>query len=147
MLGRPSKKLVSGRVVIYILMILLVLFLGSMIIVFTKENPEAVYKKNNSIRTEVLNGCGVNRLAIKVANLLRNKGFNVVRIGDASQAGLDETVVLERNNENMENAEYFAKRIGCKNVGKDVDNALFLDVTIIIGHDYKKIFPDVEKEF
>jgi len=98
------------------------------------------------MRIEVLNGCGENRLAIKVANILRKQGFNVVRIGDAHKTDFGETVVIERDDENMENAQYVACRIGCKNIGKDIDAALFLEVTIIIGRDYEKIFPDIEKE-
>lgn len=137
----------TGKVWLYILMVLLAAFFVSMIIMRTREDPEEIYRKNSNMRVEVLNGCGVNRLAIKVANLLRKRGFNVVRIGDAHKKDFEETVVLERNNENMENAKYFASRIGCENIGKDIDAALFLEVTLIIGKDYEQIFPDVKKEF
>ncbi len=118
-----------------------------MTLMLTKEDPQEIYKKNSNIRVEILNGCGVNRLAIRVTNLLRKNGFNVVKIGDAEKQDFSKTVVIERSDENMKNAHYFAKRIGCKNIGKDIDTALYLEVTLIIGKDYKKIFPDVEKEF
>ncbi len=122
-------------------------FLVSMIIMFTREDPQEIYKKNSNIRVEVLNGCGVNRLAIKVTNLLRKEGFNIVKIGNTDEQDFEETVVIERNDENMKNAKYFAKRIRCKNIGKDIDAALYLEITVIIGKDYNIIFPDVEKEF
>uniref|UniRef100_A0A7V0Z3M7 LytR family transcriptional regulator n=1 Tax=candidate division WOR-3 bacterium TaxID=2052148 RepID=A0A7V0Z3M7_UNCW3 len=136
----------SGRIGLIILIILIFMFGASVIYMRTREDPEAVFKKNSNIRVEVLNGCGVNRLAIKVSDILREKGFNVVKIGDTDKNYL-ETVVVERADTNMTNGKYFARRIGCKNIGKDVDPALYIDVTIIIGEDYKKLFPDVEKRF
>ena len=141
------KKQSSGKLWMYVLIVILATFLVSMTIMVTSMSPEEIYRKNSNIRIEVLNGCGVDRLAIKVAHLLRKKGFNVVKIGDTNKKNFEETVVLERSDENMENANYFADRIGCKNVGTDIDTALFLEITIIIGKDYKKIFPDVDKEF
>jgi uncharacterized UBP type Zn finger protein len=113
----------------------------------TREDPEEIYKRNSSIRVEVLNGCGVDRLAIKVATILRKRGFNVVKIGDARRNDYVKTVVIERSSDDMENAKYFARRIGCKHIGKDVDPALYLEITLFIGKDYKELFPDVEKEF
>jgi len=137
----------TGKVGIYILIVLLGAFLISMAIMFHREDPEEIYARNSNLRVEVLNGCGVNRVALRVANLLRRQGFNVVKIGDANNKSFEKTVVIERNNINMENARYFAKRISCKIIGKDIDPTLYLDVTIIIGNDYKIIFPDAEKDF
>ena len=142
-----SKRGTAGKVILYILILLLTVFLISMVIMFMREDPQEIYKKNSSIRVEVLNGCGVDRLAIKVANVLRKRGFNVVKIGNASQENFEKSVVIERSNENMDNAHYFAQRIGCKNIGKDIDPALYIEITLIVGKDYEKIFPDVEKEF
>jgi len=136
-----------GKIVVYVLIILLAAFLVSMVIMITREDPQEIYKKNSNIRVEVLNGCGENRLAIKITNLLRKQGFNVVKIGNTDQQNFEETIVIERGDMDMENAKYFAKRIGCKKIGKDVDPALYLEVTLIVGKDYKKLFSDVEKEF
>jgi hypothetical protein len=112
-----------------------------------KTDPQEIYKKNANMRVEVLNGCGVDRLAIKVTNILRKKGFNVVQVGNTKNQDFEETVVMERSNEKMVNANYFAKQIGCQNIDKDVDPALYIEITLIIGQDYKKIFADVEEEF
>ncbi len=142
-----SKMHHRGRIVVYALIVLLAAFLVSMVIMVTREDPEEIYKKNSNIRVEVLNGCGINRLAIRVTNILRKQGFNVVKIGNTNKQNFEETVVIERNNDDLQNAKYFAKRIGCKKLGKDVDHALYLEVTLIIGKDYKKFFSDVEKEF
>jgi hypothetical protein len=137
----------TGRAIIYILITVLAAFLVSFALMLTHTDPEAMYRKNNNIRVEVLNGCGVNRLAVKVTNVLRKRGFNVVKIGNTESPTFSETIVIERNDENRSNAEYVAKQIGVKNIGSDIDPALYLEVTVIVGKDYREIFPDVEKEF
>ena len=137
----------SGKVLLYILMFILTAFLISLIFMHTREDPEEVRKRNSNVRVEVLNGCGETRLAIKVANILRRTGFNVVKIGNATRQDFQESVVIERNREDLQNANYVADRIGCKNIGKDIDPALHLDVSLILGRDYIEFFPDVEKEF
>ncbi|MEO0094779.1 MAG: LytR C-terminal domain-containing protein [candidate division WOR-3 bacterium] len=136
----------SGSVGYIILIILIFLFGVSVIYMRTREDPEEIIKKNSNLRVEVLNGCGVNRLAIRISDILREKGFNVVKIGETEKNYI-ESVVIDRSDEKMKNGKYFAKRIGCKNIGKDVDPALYLDITLIVGEDYKKLFPDVEKRF
>jgi len=137
----------SGKVLLFILMFILTAFLISLIFMYTREDPEEVRKRNSNVRVEVLNGCGETRLAIKVANILRRMGFNVVKIGNATRQDFQESVVIERSREDLQNAEYFAKRIGCKNIGKDIDPALHLEVSLILGQDYSEFFADVEKEF
>lgn len=136
----------SGKVLLYVLLTILTAFLISIIFMYTREDPDQLRKRNSNIRVEVLNGCGENRLAIKVANILRRMGFNVVKIGNATTRDFLNTVVIERSREDTENARYFAKVIGCKNVGKDIDKALHLEVSLVLGQDYAKYFPDVENE-
>ena len=128
-------------------MFILTAFLISLIFMYTREDPEEVRKRNSNVRVEVLNGCGETRLAIRVANILRRMGFNVVKIGNATRQDFQESVVIERSHEDLRNAEYFAKKIGCKNIGEDVDRALHLEVSLILGQDYIELFADVEKEF
>ena len=137
----------SGKALLYVLIVLLAAFLLSMIFLYTREDPQEIRKRNSNMRVEVLNGCGETRLAIKVANLLRKDGFNVLKIGNATEQDFTHTVIVERSRDDLANARYLSRRIGCKNIGKDVDAALHLDVSIILGKDYKEFFKDVEKEF
>lgn len=137
----------SGKVLLYLLVIILAAFLISIIFMYTRENPEEIRKKNSSLRVEVLNGCGENRLAIKVANVLRRRGFNVVTIGNATQSNFEKTVVIERSRDDYSNAKYFARRIKCKYIGKDIDPALHLEVSLILGLDYSRYFTDLSEEF
>jgi len=137
----------SGKVLLYLLVIILAAFLISIIFMYTRENPEEIRKKNSTLRVEVLNGCGENRLAIKVANVLRRRGFNVVKIGNATQSDFEKTVVIERSNDDYSNAKYFARRIKCKYIGKDIDPALHLEISLILGLDYSRYFTDLSEEF
>lgn len=137
----------DGKVLLYILLAVLGLFLISIIYMYTREDPELIRRRNSVMRVEVLNGCGESRLAIKVANRLRRESFNVIRIDNAPGSDYAETVVIERSREDGENAAYFAKRIGCRNTGRDVDPALHLDVSLILGQDYERYFPGIEEEF
>jgi hypothetical protein len=145
--GLPIEMNSSGKALLYILLVILTAFLISMVFMYTREDPDEVRRRNSNIRVEVLNGCGENRLAIKVANILRRSGFNVLKIGNASKQDFLHTVVIERSNDDLTNAEYFAKRIGCHNIGKDIDPALHLEISLILGQDYMEFFPDVEKEY
>ncbi|MEO0106873.1 MAG: LytR C-terminal domain-containing protein [candidate division WOR-3 bacterium] len=129
------------------MIILLFLFGVSVLFMRAREDPEEIYRRNSNLRIEVLNGCGINRLAIKVSEILRRDGFNVVNIGNVEDKVFSETVVIERSRSDNANASYFARRIKCKNIGSDIDSALYIDVTLIIGQDYQKLFPDVEKKF
>lgn len=137
----------AGKALLYILLAILGIFLISIVYMYTREDPELIRRRNSTMRVEVLNGCGESRLAIKVANRLRRDSFNVVRIDNAPRSDYGVTVVIERSSEGGENAEYFARRIGCRHIGRDVDPALHLDVSLILGQDYATYFPGIEEEF
>lgn len=136
-----------GKVLLYILVFTLAAFLVSIIFMYTREDPDEIRKKNSTIRVEVLNGCGENRLAIKVANVLRRQGFNVVKIGNATNSDFERTVVIERRADDYSNAKYFARRIKCKYIGRDIDPAMHLEVSLILGSDYSNYFTNLSEDF
>ncbi len=136
-----------GRILLISLASLVLLFSLSIAYKLTRENPDEIFRRNSDLRIEVLNGCGVERLAVRVTDVLREQGFNVVSIGSTRCDSFPESVVIDRVSDTMEKARYMARRIGCRNVGKDIDPALYVDVTLIVGRDYLKLFPDVEKKF
>ncbi len=138
---RPSRILVIS------LAALILLFSLSIAYKLTREDPDEIFRRNSDLRIEVLNGCGVERLAVRVTDVLREQGFNVVSVGSTRRDSFPESVVIDRISDTMEKARYMARRIGCRNVGKDIDPALYVDVTLIVGRDYLKLFPDVEKKF
>ncbi len=99
-----------------------------------------------SVRVEVLNGCAIPKLATNVSWELRKLGFDVVRVGDAHQSDFKETMVIERRAQDRSNAIKLATRIGCAKIMKEIDSTLYLEVTLILGTDYRKYFPELELE-
>ena len=101
---------------------------------------------SNPIRVEVLNGCGIPRLARGVSWELRRLGLDVVSVGDARQQDFERTVIVERRSEKLRNARRLAATIGCTNILKDVDSTLYLEATLILGSDYQRFFPELKLE-
>ena len=97
---------------------------------------------NQSIEGEVLNGCGVPFLAAKTTDFLRSKHFDVVFSGDAKNQLYQHTMILQRN-EKIESLKKIADSFGLelddsKHIIIVPDESLCLDVTIILGADYRK---------
>jgi len=125
---------------------LLILFLGysllSKLNVFG-ENSEIdnLVKYKINMQIEVLNGCGVSGVADRYTDYLRKKNFDVVNTGNYRSFNIDNSIVIDRTG-NILNAEYLAEVIGIdkKNVIQQKNKNYFLDITLIIGKDYKQLF-------
>ncbi len=125
---------------------LIILFLGysllSKLNVFG-ENSEIdnLVKHKNNMQVEVLNGCGVSGVADRFTDYLRKKNFDVVNTGNYRSFNIDNSIIIDRTG-NIVNAEYLAEVIGIdrKEVIQQKNKNYFLDVTLIIGKDYKQIF-------
>jgi len=106
--------------------------------------PKNVYVEhpNQNIEVEVLNGCGVPSLAAKTTDFLRSKNFDVVFSGDAKNQLYQHTMILQRN-EKIESLKKIANSFGLelddsKHIIIVPDESLCLDVTVILGADYRK---------
>ena len=97
------------------------------------------------IRVEVLNATGVNGLAKRVSWRLRDMGFDVVYYGNAADT-LTKTVIIERADSSLSNAKELAWAINCKEITFEPDPDGLLEVTLIVGLDYQKIFKDIDKQ-
>ncbi len=125
---------------------ILILFLGysllSKLNVFG-ENSEIdnLVKHKKNMQIEVLNGCGVDGVADRFTDYLRKKNFDVVNTGNYRSFNIDNSIVIDRTG-NIINAEYLAEVIGIDNkqVIQQKNKNYFLDVTLIIGKDYRQFF-------
>lgn len=95
---------------------------------------------NQTIRVEVLNGSGVEGIARRMTEFLRRQGFDVIAYGNAEQFCFFETVVLDRIG-NRTWAEMVAQAVNTGNVLEQKNPFLTLDVTLILGRDFKKLNP------
>ena len=104
----------------------------------TEEETIGVTKK--PVQLEVLNGCGVNGVADKFTDYLRTGNFDVVNIGNYRSFDVDYSLLIDRKG-NMANAFEIAATLGIEKnkVIQQVNKEYFLDVTLIIGKDYKKL--------
>ena len=108
--------------------------------IFTAEEraPEGV-----RIRVEVLNATSTPRLALSATRLLRDRGFDVVAIGN-SPARRDSTLVIDRTN-HPEWARLAASILGRAAVEARADTSRYVDVSVLIGANWtpppKTLYP------
>ncbi len=87
------------------------------------------------VRVEILNGAGVDRLARRATERLRELGFDVVYYGNAAEFDRDTSVAIARL-ESIEPARRVADALGLRRVSHEQDRNLYLDVTVILGRDW-----------
>ena len=118
-------------------------------LIFPQISPQLFLAKNvyvehpnQGIEVEVLNGCGVPYLAAQTTDYLRSKHFDVVFSGNARNQQYQHTLIILRN----EKVESFIKIANSFDIDyTDIthiqvtpDESLCLDVTVILGADYRK---------
>lgn len=93
------------------------------------------------VRVEVLNAAGIPGLARSATERLRARGYDVVYYGNASGYSGDSSLVLDRVGRAGPAGEVAeAAEIG--RVRTEVDTALYVDVTVIVGRDWAGIPTD-----
>ena len=124
-------------------------------LIFPEISPQLFLAKNvyvehpnQNIEVEVLNGCGVPYLAAQTTDYLRSKHFDVVFSGNARNQQYQHTLIILRN----EKVESFIKIANSFDIDyTDIthiqvtpDESLCLDVTVILGADYRKFAELIE---
>jgi hypothetical protein len=94
--------------------------------------------ENNDFQIEVLNGTGVKNLAGSTTRQLRIMGIDVLIEGNAEAFDFRESIVIDRKGD-LALAEGLARRIGCSKVIQQVQKRPKVDITFILGDDYKKL--------
>lgn len=96
--------------------------------------PYPVPGERDLWEVEVLNGAGIDGLAFEVTTRLRRAGIDVVSYGTAAGEPRESTVVIVRGADPAAGAE-IRDVLGFGTVISDLDPALLLDVTVILGRD------------
>jgi hypothetical protein len=141
-----SKKLIINTSIL--ILILINSFLAYSILKslsFAEENPAQTFLEDSTrvkIQVEVLNGCGVSGVAEKLTDYLRSNGIDVVNLGNYRSFEIENSIVIGRN-EKIQNAEIIAGLVGLdqKSVIQQINPDYLLDVTFILGKDYRDLIP------
>lgn len=136
-----------GAALLVLVAVVVMFFATSFVFRLAREIPKSENESVPSgIRVEVLNGSGRNRIARRVALILREKGFDVVNIDNAQSQDFAKTVVVDRVSGDMRYAKLLARKIGCGEVVAQPDPSLYLEITVIVGKDCDRLFPDAVRE-
>lgn len=105
-------------------------------------SSEAEVVTPENVKIEVLNGCGVDGLARKYADLLKEKGFDPVNIATYERTDLPRTYIIDRRSKEMAAGLKIAKILGLPEVYVSYQQAKpdrMVAVSVILGQDYKTI--------
>jgi hypothetical protein len=94
------------------------------------------------IQVEVLNGCGVSGVAEKLTAYLRTNNIDVVNLGNYRSFEIENSIIICRN-EKINNAEIVAAIVGLdsQNIIQQINPDYLLDVTFVLGKDYRDLIP------
>ena len=97
-------------------------------------------KTGHKIEVEILNGCGIPKLASMYTEFLRSEGIDVLDSKNADNFDQIETKILHHRGE-IDRALALADilMIDRNRIIADKDDNLFFDLTLILGKDYKNL--------
>lgn len=102
---------------------------------------------NLTMQLDVRNGTGEDGIAKLFTDYLREKGFDVVEMGNYNNEDQDKSLILDRKG-NKQNCKKIANALGVseKNVIQQINKELLIDATVVIGKDYKELTPYLKKK-
>nr|BCX01802.1 MAG: hypothetical protein KatS3mg041_1848 [Bacteroidota bacterium] len=141
-----ESRLLDGAIAFLGLLLLVLLYAALSRYLLPRVQPERPEPQRHLlgpvIQVEVRNGTGVPRLAQRITRYLQERGFDVVEYGNHSRFDVLETLVISRTGD-LEVARRVAVALGVdpKRVLRQPDPLAYLDVTVILGADYRKLKP------
>jgi hypothetical protein len=139
------KKLVSNVLIIAFAAVVLFLLWSFVHRMFIEPPVEPVIVqggKTHTIQLDVLNGSGSPKLSQRFTDYLRSRGFDVVEMGNYKDSRVEKTRVIDRGG-NLAAAQQVAEALGVpkERVTQQIDRTAYLDVSVIIGRDYRTLKP------
>lgn len=98
------------------------------------DGPRVHAPSKVRIKVQVLNATSTKGLAARATRYLRDRGFDVVEVGNGRNK-LTETVVLDRTGK-LEWARLVARAFGVASAATELDSTRLVDVTVLIGDDW-----------
>lgn len=128
-------------IILFVFMVFLSYSLLKNLGVLDNGQKEEIKPKNvqQLVQVEVLNGCGIKGVGEKFTDLIRSKGFDVVKTGNYISFDVDQTFIIDRvGKENIAYKVADSLGIDKKNIIVQKNKQYFLDLTIVIGKDFNK---------
>ncbi len=112
----------------------------------TDTTKSVTNQPNLTIQLDVQNGTPEKGAASKFTDYLRKNGIDVVEIGNYKTKDIDKTLVIDRIGDNNK-AKKVAVLLGVneRNIIQQINNSLYLDVSVVIGKDFTELKPYKEK--
>ncbi len=113
----------------------------------TDTTKSLTNQPNLTIQLEIQNGVGENGIASIFTDFLRKKGMDVVEMGNYKSKDVEKTLIIDRVNDKIK-AKKVATALGVseKNIIQQLNPSYYLDITVVIGKDFKELKPYLEKK-
>lgn len=113
----------------------------------TDSTKQLTSQPNLSVQLDVQNGTGENGVAGQITEYLRKNGIDVVEMGNYKSRDVERTLVIDRSGDKSK-SQKVARLLGVdnKNIIQQLNNSMYLDVTVVIGKDFKDLKPFLEKK-
>lgn len=110
--------------------------------VLSEVSDENKITHTEVLQVEVLNSLSTNGLASTVMIYLRNRKFDVVRIGNYPEKDQTKSFIIDRLGDSNSGI-HLAKALGIADslIKIDIDSTLFLRCSIVIGSDFRNLKP------
>jgi len=108
----------------------------------TDTSKSLTNQPNLTIQLDVQNGTRENGIASRITEFLRKNGLDVVEIGNYKSNEIEKTLIIDRSGDKNK-ALKVARILGLdgRNVIQQLNSSLYLDVTVVIGNDFKELKP------
>ncbi len=93
---------------------------------------------------QILNSCGLPKVAGQVRDLLMSQGFDVVEVGNGTQWNFEETIIALRN-PHWPGRDALAKTLQTENVIPLENPLRMVDATVYIGKDIIRVLENEPK--
>jgi len=139
-----SKNLILNASILILVLINSILAYSVFNAIPFNDNDDNYLEDSTRVRiqVEVLNGCGVSGVAEKLTDYLRTNNIDVVNLGNYRSFEIENSIIIGRN-EKIQNAEKVAAIVGLdeQNIIQQFNSDYMLDVTFILGKDYRDLIP------
>lgn len=108
----------------------------------TDTNHTVTNQPNLSIQLDVQNGTTENGVASEFTEYLRANNIDVVEMGNYKTQDIEKTIIIDRSGDlNKAKKVAFTLGVNQRNIIQQLNNSLFLDITVVIGKDFNDLKP------